>query len=52
VDAEISSTSARMASTGRNARPTSTQATAATSAITAGKPIASFPRRASTLRAT
>ena len=52
VDPVISSTSARIASTGRRARPTSRYATAATSATRAGSPNRSARRRASMLRVT
>ncbi len=48
----MASTSARMASTGRSARPTSTQATAATVAMSAGSAHHNVCRTASTLRRT
>jgi hypothetical protein len=51
VDPVIASASARMASTGRSARPTSTKAMTATRATRAGSPITSARRRASTVPA-
>ncbi len=52
VDAVMRSASARMASTGRSARPTSTHAITPTSATRAGNPTANRSVRASTLRST